>query len=157
MTEIALLPILAAGVASALIGWVWYHPKVFGTAWMRMSNITPEMAERGKKRMPLNALIAFLASMLVAWAMNAIAIAFGIYDYVGAIVDLALWAWLGFVVPPMLGMILWEQKPVKLYLINVSYWLVVFVVTALILVAGAQMGGTLYVPYDQSGSAQLAE
>jgi hypothetical protein len=34
------------------------------------------------------------------------------------------WIWLGFIVPVLLGSVLWENKPVKLYLINVAYWLV---------------------------------
>ncbi|OGG53544.1 hypothetical protein A3H16_02125 [Candidatus Kaiserbacteria bacterium RIFCSPLOWO2_12_FULL_53_8] len=142
MVEVTFWPILAAGTASVLIGWVWYHPKVFGSVWMRLNNVTPEQVERGKKRMPLYAFVALLASMLVAWVMNYVGIAFGIYDWVGAVFELALWSWLGFVVPTLLGQVLWEQKPIKLYLINVLYWLVSFVVMALILVVGSQaLGG----------------
>ena len=36
------------------------------------------------------------------------------------------------------GTILWEQRPLKLYFINVSYWLVSFMIMALILVLGSQ-------------------
>ena len=100
--------------------------------------------------MPLYAFLALLAGMLLAWVMNYVAIAFGIYDWVGAIFELALWCWLGFVVPTMLGMVLWEQKPVKLYLINVLYWLVSFIAMALILVMGSQaLGGSN--SYDTQG------
>lgn len=153
MIVVTFWPIVAAGVASVLIGWVWYHPRVFGTTWMRLSNVTPEMAERGKKMMPLYMLIALCASMLIAYVMNYIGIAFQIYDWIGAIFELALWSWLGFVVPIMLGMVLWEQRPLKLYLINVFYWLVSFVVMALILVLGSQtLDGTSYdVQNDVSG------
>ncbi len=105
---------------------------------MRLSNMTPEMAEYGKKMMPLYALVALAASMLIAYVMNYVGIAFQIYDWVGAVFDLALWCWLGFVAPTMLGMVLWDQRPFKLYLINASYWLVSFVVMALILVVGSQ-------------------
>ncbi|MEO7175209.1 MAG: DUF1761 domain-containing protein [Saprospiraceae bacterium] len=34
----ALLPLV--------IGFVWYNPKVFGTAWMKASGVTPEMAAK---------------------------------------------------------------------------------------------------------------
>lgn len=130
--EVTFWPILAAGVASVLIGWVWYHPKVFGAAWMRLANVTPEMAERGKERMPFYVIFALLASMLVAYVMNYFGIAWGVYDWIGAI-ELGFWCWLGFVAPTMLGMVLWEQKPFRLYLINALYWLVAFVAMALIL------------------------
>ena len=138
MTLVSVWPILASGVASVLIGWVWYHPRVFGSAWMRLSHITPEMAEHGRKMMPLYALLGLCASMLIAYVMNYVGIAFQIYDWVGAVFDLALWSWLGFVVPTMLSQVLWEQKPFKLYCINAFYWLVSFVVMALILVLGSQ-------------------
>ncbi|OGG50902.1 hypothetical protein A2704_05970 [Candidatus Kaiserbacteria bacterium RIFCSPHIGHO2_01_FULL_54_36b] len=138
MTIVTIWPILAAGVANVIIGWIWYHPKVFGTTWMRLSNITPEMAERGKKKMPVSIIVSIIAAMIMAWAMNYIGIAFQIYDWVGAVFELALWSWLGFVVPVMLGSVLWEQRPLKLYFINVFYWLVSFIVMALILVLGSQ-------------------
>src|SRR3989338_11025947 len=70
MFEVAFIRILFAGVASLVIGFVWYHPKVFGGAWTRMTNLSPEMVERGKKRMPLTALAGLIASMLVAYVMN---------------------------------------------------------------------------------------
>ena len=136
---VTLWPIVAAGVASVLIGWVWYHPRVFGTTWMRLANVTPEMAERGKKMMPLSVILSLCGSMLIAYVMNYVGIAFHIFDWVGAVFELALWCWLGFVVPTSLGTILWEQRPFKLYLINTLYWLVTFIAMALILVLGSQM------------------
>lgn len=132
MIEVTFFPVLAAGIVAVLIGWVWYHPKVFGSAWMRMSGVTPEMAERGKKRMPLMALIGLLAAMLAAWVMNYVGILLGVYDIVGAVV-LGFWCWVGFVAPTMLGIVLWEQKPLQLYFINSLYWLVTFVAIAVVL------------------------
>lgn len=99
---------------------------------MRMANITPEMAERGKKRMPLMAFFGLLAAMVAAYVMNYFGIAWGVYDWVGA-VELGFWCWLGFAAPPMLGMVLWEQKPLKAYLIVSLYWLVAFIAMAIVL------------------------
>lgn len=132
MVEVTFLPILFAGILSVVIGFLWYHPRVFGSAWMRFTNVTPEMAEKGKKRMPLNAVIALLASMLAAYVMNHFGIAWGVYDVIGAI-ELGIWCWIGFVAPPMLGMVLWEQKSFKLYLINAGFWLVSFIAMAIVL------------------------
>lgn len=140
MIEISLWPILSAALAAILIGWVWYHPAVFGTTWMRMSNITPEMAERGKRRMPIMALVGLLAAMLVAYVMSYFGIAWGVYDWIGAL-QLGFWVWAGFVAPVLLGAVLWDQKPVRFYLINVLYWLVALIVMALILVLGPSVFG----------------
>lgn len=133
MTTVTFWPILAAGISNVIIGFIWYHPRVFGAVWMRLANVTPEMAEKGKRRMPVYVIIALLGSMLAAWAMNYVGIALGIYDWVGAVFELALWTWLGFVVPTMLGSVLWEHRPLGLYFINAFYWLVAFSATALIL------------------------
>lgn len=132
MITLSLWTIIGAAVANIIIGFIWYHPRVFGTAWMRMANVSPETAERGKKRMPVSVIISLLAGMLVAYVLANFGAAWGVYDYIGAI-ELGFWVWIGFVAPAMLGMVLWEGKPVKLYVINVGYWLVALVVMSVIL------------------------
>ncbi|HEV8590955.1 MAG TPA: DUF1761 domain-containing protein [Pyrinomonadaceae bacterium] len=136
MFEVTFVPILVAGVANLILGMIWFHPRVFGTAWMARAGITPEMAEKGKKRMPIMAAIATLAAMLVAYVMNHFGIAWGVFDWIGA-VELAFWCWLGFVAPTMLGMVLWEMKPIKYYAMVAGYWLVAFIMMAVILVSFA--------------------
>ena len=133
MIEVAFLPILFAGVVSVVIGFIWYHPKVFGSAWVRLTNLSPEAVEKGKKGMPLMAFFGLVASMLAAYVMNYFGVAWGVYDVIGAI-ELGFWCWIGFVAPTMLGIVLWEQKSFKLYLINVLYWLVSFIAMAIVLV-----------------------
>ena len=132
MYEVTFLPILGAGIAAAVLGYIWYHPRVFGSAWMRLSGITPEMAEKGKRRMPLYGFIGLLASMLVAYVMNYFGIAWSVFDWAEAL-QLAFWCWIGFAAPVLLSSVLWEQKPFKLYLINALYWLVALCLMALIL------------------------
>lgn len=133
MYTVSFWPILAAGIVSVFIGYIWYHPRVFGGIWMRLTGVTPEMAEKGARRMPLYAFFGLLSSMLAAYVMNYFGIAWGVYDWIGAI-ELGIWTWVGFVAPAMLGSVLWEHRPVRLYLINSLYWLVSFVVMAVILV-----------------------
>lgn len=133
MIEVSFFSILFASVVSVGIGFVWYHPRVFGGMWMRLTNLSPEQVERGKKRMPLMAFLGLMASMLVAYVMNYFGIAWAVFDVIGAI-ELGFWSWIGFVAPTMLGMVLWEQKSFKLYAINVLYWLVSFIAMAVILV-----------------------
>ncbi|RJQ34516.1 DUF1761 domain-containing protein [Candidatus Parcubacteria bacterium] len=133
MYEVTLLPVFIAGLVSVVIGFVWYHPRLFGGAWMRMTGITPESVERGKKRMPLMVILALLASMLAAYVLNYFGIAWGVYDIIGAF-ELGFWSWVGFVAPVMFGIVLWEQKPFALYLINALYWLVALIAMSIVLV-----------------------
>ncbi len=133
MFEVSYLPILLAGAASVALAFVWYHPRVFGSLWMRLVNLTPEQVEKGKKRMPAMALIAFLGSMLSAYVMAFMLPLLVIPDLIGAI-EFAIWTWLGFVAPTMLGEVLWEQQSFKLYLINALFLLASFTLMATILV-----------------------
>lgn len=133
MDGISFVRILVAAVAAVGVGFVWYHPKVFGTIWMRLTNLTPEMMEKGKKRMPLVAFLGLLASGVIAYVLSFMLPILVIPDWIGA-VELGFWCWVGFIAPTMLGTVLWEQKPFKLYLLNSFYWLVSLVVMAVILV-----------------------
>ena len=90
--------------------------------------------------MPYMAIVALLAAMLVAYVMDYFGIAWGVYDVPTAI-NLGVWCWAGFAAPTMLGMVLWEQKPVRYYLIVAGYWLVAFITIAIILVLGSQILG----------------
>lgn len=132
MYAVELWSVLGAGFASVVLGFIWYHPNVFGSAWMRLVNMTPEQAEAGKKKMPLMAVFALLASIVAAYVMNHFGIAWGVFDWLGGL-ELGFWCWLGFVAPTMLGIVLWEGKSFKLYLINALFWLVAFMTMGLIL------------------------
>ena len=129
---LTLLPVLAASIANIIVGYVWYHPRVFGGIWMRLTNVTPEIVERGNKRARLSMLMVFVAAIFAAYALNTFRLAFGVADIVGA-VEFAILAWLGFVAPAMLGSYVWEHKPFALYCINAGYWLASFVLMTLIL------------------------
>lgn len=155
MVEVSLFPIFASGIAAILIGFVWYHPKLFGDYWMRESGITGEKAERARKRMPILAFFGLILYMMIAWAMSYLGIALGIYDWQGAVFDLGFWVWLGFAAPILLGSTLWEIKPLKLFLVNAGYWFVTLIAMSLILFYGATVIGPTY---DlQSASQQVIE
>lgn len=117
------LTLLIAGFANVAIGMLWYSPKIFGGPWIRMSNITPEQAERGAKRRWISAIVGFLAAVFMAWVLSIVEVAFGVYDWIGGM-DVGFWIWAGFVAPVLLGSVLWEAHPFKLYVINALYWLV---------------------------------
>jgi hypothetical protein len=133
MFEVTWLPILVAGVLNVVLGMIWYHEKVFGASWMKCLNLSPEQQAAGKRKMIVSVIFAFLAAMVVAYVMNHFGIAWGVFDWIGAI-ELAFWCWLGFTAPTMLGMVLWEQKPFKYYAIVSGFWLVSFIMTAVVLV-----------------------
>ena len=40
--EINFIALLAAAVSTLLVGFIWYHPKVFGTIWMKEAGMTED-------------------------------------------------------------------------------------------------------------------
>jgi hypothetical protein len=38
--EINFLSLILAALSTLVVGFVWYHPKVFGTIWMKESGMT---------------------------------------------------------------------------------------------------------------------
>lgn len=133
MFEVTLIPVVVAGIVNVVLGFIWFHEKVFGGTFLKYVAMTPEQAARGRKLMPAMAFVAFLAAMLAAYVLNHFGIAWGVFDWIGAI-ELAFWCWVGFVAPTMLGMVLWERKPVRFYAVVSGFWLVSFIVMSVVLV-----------------------
>ncbi|RZJ53817.1 MAG: DUF1761 domain-containing protein [Flavobacterium sp.] len=45
--EINFIALLLAALVTLVVGFVWYHPKVFGTIWMKENNFTQEQLRTG--------------------------------------------------------------------------------------------------------------
>lgn len=124
------LGVVLGAVASMIIGFVWYSQKVFGSAWMKLigkskSDITKEK----KKGMWKSLVIDFVASGIVAYALS-----LGV-DYITTFAGLFIAAfsiWFTFIATTMLGTVIWEGKPWKLYFINAGYRLVSILAMTLI-------------------------
>lgn len=140
MMELNYLAILVAAVLGMVIGMIWYAPSVFGKAWSRMTGINMDKAEMKPKHM-LAGFVAqlvmayVLAPFIIGWHQSEVAM-YGADAMSGLSVGLqtGFWLWLGIVATVMLGSVLWERKPFKLYMLNSGYWLVV------LLVMGALLG-----------------
>ena len=126
--------VLAAAIASMVIGFLWYSPMLFGTMWMELIGTTKEKMEESKKKMgPLYAGI-FVAALATAYVLAHFA-AYAQANTIMLGMQTGFWAWLGFVATTMLGNVIFAGKPFKLYLLDVGYHLVSLVVMGAI-VAG---------------------
>ncbi len=59
--------VLASGVIPLLVGFVWYHPKVFGNAWMKLVNIDPEKAKQSNMALVFG--LTLLLGIILATSM----------------------------------------------------------------------------------------
>lgn len=132
--DVNLMAVLVCGVASMIIGYLWYSKMLFGKTWMKLSGVSETDMKKANSNMPVLYGTMFIASLVMAYVLAHFA------KYAGALtltdgVVAGFWAWLGFVATTMLTNVLYEGKPVKLYLINTGYQLVTLVVMGMILVS----------------------
>lgn len=116
--------VLAAAVASFIIGGLWYSPVLFGNAWMESGGITKKTMETAhKKGLGKSYFIAFFGGLLTAYILAHFAKYLTAQTFSEGMIA-GFWIWLGFVVPILLGSVLWEGKSFRFYMINALYYLV---------------------------------
>lgn len=146
--EFNFLAIAVAAVSALVVGFIWYHPKVFGNAWMQASGLT-EAQFKGSNMLKIFGL-SLLFAFLLATALPGIVIhQMGAFSLMGADEGKALPSYFTFindykdsfrtfkhgafhgiltgifVALPILGTnALFERKSAKYILINSGYWIV---------------------------------
>jgi Protein of unknown function (DUF1761) len=55
------LILLAAALVPMVMGFIWYNPKVFGTAWMNLAGLTEEKMKSG------NMAVIFIMSFVLSF------------------------------------------------------------------------------------------
>lgn len=119
--------VVAAAVASFLVGWLWYGP-VFGKTWVKLTG-----HQMGKKEdMPQSMIFVFVGNLVTAWVLSAFLQLTG-STTLSAALPVAVWAWLGFQAPSTMGVALWEGKSWNLFFLNAAQKLVDLLVIAAVL------------------------
>lgn len=132
MVFLELAPAIAAGLAIFLLGHLWYHARLFGRLWMRLTNLSPEAAERGKSRSFFFSVAGLVGALAAMAALSYLGRAIGVASIADGVI-FSFFVWLGLIVPALVGQVLWEGKPILLFAINAGYWLVAFLIAAPIL------------------------
>jgi len=127
--------VLAAAVGNMIIGGLWFGP-VFGKMWKEMMGLSDE----GMKKMPLTAMQAMVLGFIGALVMAGVfahmlvyADAYQQMKGVWAGMQGGFWLWLGFIAPVTAGVVLWEGKSWKLWILTTGYWFVALLVMGAIL------------------------
>ena len=120
--------VLAAGVSCMILGAVWYSPMLFGTAWMRETGMTEEKARSANMPKVMGA--AFVLAVIGA-AVFAMFLGPEATPTFGVSVGFA--AGLCWVAGSYGINYLFEQRSLKLFLINGGYHTVQYTLIGLIL------------------------
>lgn len=63
------LAIVIAGLIPMVVGYIWYHPKLFGNAWMKSLGFTEETLRQGNMAMIFG--LSTVCAIFLAWNINA--------------------------------------------------------------------------------------
>lgn len=136
---------IVAALIPMILGMIWFHPKVFGDAWMKGANLNPEYAKGAN--MPLLSAVGFVMALIITSFLKSYAIFHeGAADATflhGAFHGLVLGGMLG--IPTLISANLWERKSLSYYVIISVFWLICF----------ALMGGIMFA--WRSGYAEIAK
>jgi Protein of unknown function (DUF1761) len=115
--------VAVAALGYWLLGAVWYSPLLFARPFMALARWTPEQvaameaAGAGKQ-----IAVALLTSLLLAYVLAHFVRFTGAETARSGLLT-AFWLWLGFVATTNLSTVLFEGRPLGLYLINNGYHL----------------------------------
>ena len=133
------LSILVIAIVLQIIGVIWYGPKLFGPAWMRVMGVDPNMSKEAIKaqhqKMTANYVLNFVLSIItvlvLGWAL-------GNENSVLVSLKLSFVIWLGFAMPMLASSAIWSGKSKALardmFLIGAGYQLVAFLVAGILIV-----------------------
>jgi hypothetical protein len=123
--------VIVAAVAAFVEGAVWNSSLLFGKERMRLLGMNPDaMADT---KIPAGKMLGELFKVLViAHVLAHLVALLGVVDWMAA-VQLGAWVWIGFQATLLLGAVIWENMPWKLYAIHAGDALVKILLMAAIL------------------------
>jgi len=124
------IAVLAATISTFLLGGFWYSPMVFGRAWAKANGF--EFDKMKERNMALMFFLAFLAQWLAASLFAAI---LGPNAEMGYAINVGVLIAAFFIGTATSVNYIFENRGVKLLLINGSYHIVSFAIMGIILAA----------------------
>ena len=128
MPDVNWIAVLLCGVASLVLGGLWYSPVAFGSAWQRAAGLSDEQAKSGNMALIFGG--AFALSVIAAAVF---AMFLGNQMSLGAATAAGFSAGLCWVAASYGISYLFERRPFSLWLINGGYHTVQFTLFGLIL------------------------
>lgn len=134
--EVNYVAILVAGVASMVVGFLWYGPMLFSKAWMKEMGKKEEDFKADQSQMGKTYGISFILSLLTAYILSHVmTFSENFYGYTPITTGLssAFSMWLGFIMPVQATDWLFGGKSFKLFTINTGYQLASILAMGLVL------------------------
>jgi hypothetical protein len=121
--------VIIAVMFNMSLGAFWYSPKLFGVKWASELGFQIDQMKGTPRQYASAILVSFV---LVFGVLGAVKLANITSIWTGILFGLVLWA--GFILPTHLSGVIWAKKPLKVYLIDIAYYLPVILVNTLLFV-----------------------
>ncbi len=128
--------VLVATIVKFVLGGIWFSPPVFAKQWQALTKVSQADMRAGFAKA---AVVDLITTFIMAWVLaHAVRYAMGS----GAMAGMPAWGqgatagffnWLGFIGAVQLGVTVYENRPLKLWLIGNTYQLISLVVMGAIL------------------------
>ncbi|MBV8859595.1 MAG: DUF1761 domain-containing protein [Acidobacteria bacterium] len=116
--------VVASAAAYWVLGALWYSPLLFARPFIALKGYTPEQLAAIQAQSHAGEIgLAFLTSLVTAYVL-AHFVKFTGAETAASGAHTGFWLWLGFVLTTNLSTVLFEARPLGLYLINNGYHLV---------------------------------
>jgi hypothetical protein len=137
--------VFVAAVVHFIIGGLWYG-LIFGNKFIEISGWTPAQLEKiAAESHWTQYAVAFATSLVLVYILAHFVQYTGAKGVAGGM-QTAFWLWLGFVATTQLATVIFEQRKLGLYLLNVGYQLVAGLICGAILAAWKPRGATQPLP-----------
>ena len=125
--------VIVATLIHFLLGGLWYSPLLFGNKFLQIINWSPETVRQISSQSHAKELtVAFVTSLILVYIL-AHFVQYTKATNVAGGMQTAFWLWLGFIVTSNSATVLFELRPLGLYLINIGYQFVGCVLAGVIL------------------------
>ena len=125
--------VIVATIIHFILGGLWYSPLLFGNKFLQIINWSPEkIRQMGEQSHARELVIAFVTSLVLVYILAHFVQYTKATTAAGGI-QTAFWLWLGFIVTTNSATVVFEQRPLGLFLINMGYQFVACVLAGIIL------------------------
>jgi hypothetical protein len=116
--------VIVATLVHYILGGLWYSPLLFGNKFVQIINWSPEKLAEIERQSHMKELAIALVTSFVLVYILAHFVQYTKATTAMAGIQTAFWLWLGFIVTTQAATVIFEQRPLGLYLMNIGYQLV---------------------------------
>jgi len=117
-------------ILDMMLGAFWYSPKLFGNVWSKEYNFH---LGGENKALPLYYVAAMIVNTITVTCLALLVQIFSVNNYTAGL-QFAFLVWLGLIATTHFSGVIWAKKPLKIYLIDISYLFLVVVGDTILLV-----------------------